>query len=107
MFSTTEQISRATWALCEAQLSALTHYMHAAVEAGVNAAEVHADAVRTSLASGTVVTRHWLDAGQAHAWLAPARQFQLVGQCALAAAQAPDRAAPTLTVAGPGLQEEH
>jgi hypothetical protein len=107
MFSTTEQISRATWALCEAQLSALMHYMHAAVEAGVNAAEVQADAVRTSLASGTVMSRHWFDVGQASAWLAPARQFERVGLCALAATRAPDPAAPTLTLASPGLQEEH
>jgi hypothetical protein len=60
MFSTSEQLSRALWALCEANVSALTQCVNAAVEAGVNAAEVHADAVRGALASNTVLARQWL-----------------------------------------------
>jgi hypothetical protein len=60
MFSTSEHLSRALWALCEAHVSALTQFANAAVEAGVNAAEVNADAVRGALASNTVLARQWL-----------------------------------------------
>ncbi len=60
MFSTSEYINRALWALCEAHVSALTQVVNAAVEAGVNAAEVNADAMRGALASNTVLTRQWL-----------------------------------------------
>jgi hypothetical protein len=68
MFSTSEHLSRATWSLCEAQLSALTSFFHAATEAGVRAAEVQSDTVRTALASNTVVTRQWLGSDDALPW---------------------------------------
>jgi hypothetical protein len=60
MFSTSEQLSRAMWALCEAHVSALTSFVNAAIEAGVNVAEGNADAVRGALASNTVLARQWL-----------------------------------------------
>jgi hypothetical protein len=73
MFSTSEQMTRATWALCEAQMAALTSYVNAAVDAGMHTAEVQADAVRTALASNTVLARQWLDGGQLTPWAVPAR----------------------------------
>ena len=60
MFSTSEQTSRAMWALCEAHLSVLTGYVNAGVEVGLNAAEVNADVVRSALAWNTVLARQWL-----------------------------------------------
>ncbi len=60
MFSTSEHLSSAMWALCEAQVSALTQFVNAAIEAGVHAAEGNADAVRGTLASNTVLARQWL-----------------------------------------------
>jgi hypothetical protein len=72
MFSTSEQISRAMWALCEAHVSALTNFVNAAIEAGVNAAEVNADAVRSALASNTVLARQWLSCTESNTTLGQA-----------------------------------
>ena len=60
MFSTSEHISCALWALYQAHVSALTSVVDAAIEAGVRAAESNADAVRTAHASTTVLARQWL-----------------------------------------------
>jgi hypothetical protein len=86
MFSTSEQISRAMWALCEAHVTALTNYVNAAIEAGVHAADVNADAVRTALASNTVLARQWLGPSQVHAWAIAPRTIEsntTLGQAAL------------------------
>ncbi len=73
MFSTSEQLTRALWALCEAQVSALTQYANAAIEAGVNAAEVNVDAALGALASNTVLTRQWLGTDNLPLWPAVPR----------------------------------
>lgn len=72
MFSTSEQISRAMWALCEAHVSALTGLVNAAIEAGVNAAEANLDAVRGALASNTVLARQWLSCNESNSTLGQA-----------------------------------
>ncbi len=71
MFSTSEQLTRATWVLCEAQLAALTSYVNATLDAGMHAVDVQSDAVRTALASNTVLARQWLGASHCTAWAAP------------------------------------
>lgn len=72
MFSTSEQLTRATRVLCEAQMAALTSYVNATLDAGMHAVDVQSDAVRTALASNTVLARQWLGADQFNPWAIPA-----------------------------------
>lgn len=71
MFSTSEHFSRAARALFDVQAALYTSMVQALMDDGVNAAEHQADAIRTALATSTVVSRQWLAAGRAWAPAAP------------------------------------
>jgi hypothetical protein len=74
MFSTTEHISRATRDLFDTQAAFYTASVHATMDAGMAAAELNADALKSLLASTIVATRQWLTGDSPYNWLTPALQ---------------------------------
>ncbi|RSZ59268.1 hypothetical protein HF313_02390 [Massilia atriviolacea] len=87
--------------LFDAHAGMFERSVQAAMDAGVSAAQVNVDSIRTLLASATVATRQWQVAGGASNWLTPvprdAWQFAIFGRPRLAAP--PAGAAPE-TAAG-------
>lgn len=57
MFDIAQQCAQAGAALVDAQLAALRAYTEALLDGGIRYAERHADAYRSTLATGTVAAR--------------------------------------------------
>ncbi len=74
MFSTTEHISRATRDLFDTQAAFYTVSVQAIMDAGMAATELHADALKSLLASTTVATRQWFTGDSPYNWLTPVLQ---------------------------------
>jgi hypothetical protein len=84
MFSTSEQFLQAARDLFDAQVGLLTNVTDAILDAGVNAAELNADAVKTLMATTTVASRQWFNSTGASEWLAPVAHLVNDGQLELA-----------------------
>ncbi|MET3130122.1 phasin family protein [Oxalobacteraceae bacterium GrIS 1.11] len=78
MFAFSEQLTRASKAVIEAQLLSATAFAHAAFDCGTTMIDLNADALRTSLAAATVASRQLLEAKDGGEWArATAKQSQL------------------------------
>lgn len=93
MFSNYEHFLQATRNLFDAQVAFATNVVHAVLDAGVNAAELNVEAIKSLLATATVATRQWLVAGAVDDWLTPVPQRHNDGQLVLAALPDSARAA--------------
>ncbi|PWF44735.1 hypothetical protein C7C56_018940 [Massilia glaciei] len=69
----------------DAQVAFFTDSVHALVDAGVNAAELQAEAVKTLMATATVATRQWFMTSKTNDWLTPVAHLVNDGQLELAA----------------------
>ncbi len=69
MFSTSEQFARVAHGWFDNQAALVDHCVHALFDAGTQAAETHAETIRTLFASTTVAARQWMGAGGAYNWL--------------------------------------
>ncbi|NHZ78063.1 hypothetical protein F2P44_01955 [Massilia sp. CCM 8695] len=89
MFSSSDLLFRSMRELFDTQAGMYQRSVHAAMDAGVSAAEVNVDSIRTLLATATVATRQWQCVGGASNWLTPvprdAWQFAIFGRPLLAA----------------------
>ncbi|MES3025348.1 MAG: hypothetical protein V4857_27550 [Pseudomonadota bacterium] len=85
MFSTYEQLLQASRDLFDAQMALFTDSVNALMDAGVNAAELQAEAVKTLMATATVATRQWFITNKTNDWLTPVAHLVNDGQLELAA----------------------
>jgi hypothetical protein len=78
MFSPANHIATATGAMIDSNTAFFTNSIHALFDAGMHAAEHHADTLRTFFASATVATRQLWSAG-AFDWVHPVVQHPSQG----------------------------
>ena len=71
MFPSQDNFARATGAILDTHTALYTDSMNAVLDAGLHAAERHAESMRTLFASATVATRQWLGALD---WMTPVAQ---------------------------------
>lgn len=76
IFSPTNQFAQATGAIIDTNTAFYTNSVNALFDAGMDAAQHQADAMRTYLASATVAMRQWLGAGAgAFDWADPVARY--------------------------------
>ena len=78
IFSPSNQFAQATGAIIDKHTAFYTNSVNALFDAGMDAAQHQADAMRTYLASATVAMRHWLGAS-AFDWASPVAHYPAQG----------------------------
>lgn len=78
IFSSSNQFAKVTGALIDSSTALYTAGVNALFDAGMDAAQHHADSFRTCIASATVAMRQWLGVG-VFDWASPVAHYPFEG----------------------------